>query len=508
MFWTSRGNIKLFLTASLALHIVILTALFFPSEKAHDLLGDDAWSKLLEYGVGKTNCGVDKTTYEQHALTVQQGSTCGICQFDPELCEELGVDNVQRALSYVGTNARLRRVLAKLRRGERLTVGVIGGSVSRGFGIDREPGYTPNTPTNLNRIVFDRLNSLFPAPNGVKVGESGRKENMNSYISGAVGGVGTDYFSLCYGEHLPDDMDLVLIELAINDEVLIRNINSYELLVRSLLDLPNAPAIMNLQVFALNFNTITNGGDMHLGIAQFYDLPVISLRNAAYRSVLQNESLIPEYFFVSEKGEIDTRHISRKGHNLMGRLGAAYIETQLCEMEKFVASIPGADSMTIDQLYPLEPIPRMQVNMRYDKDVVIPTIKPQCFPANGKKNPLVPVTNEGWRNWNWKEKHYLISDTPGSRVTFNLTTAIGNIEIHYLRSYQYNLGSAKCWIDEDVDKAVRLDGYWKEHYNIGRAATIGSNLTPGEHKLTCELLNETADPSGGKEFRLISVMSI
>lgn len=63
-------------------------------------------------------------------------------------------------------------------------------AVSRGFGIDREPGYTPNTPTNLNRIVFDRLNSLFPAPNGVKVGESGRKENMNSYISGAVGGVG------------------------------------------------------------------------------------------------------------------------------------------------------------------------------------------------------------------------------------------------------------------------------------------------------------------------------
>lgn len=72
------------------------------------------------------------------------------------------------------------------------------------------------------------------------------------------------------------------------------------------------------------------------------------------------------------------------------------------------------------------------------------------------------------RNWNWKEKHYLISDTPGSRITFKLTTTVGNIEIHYLRSYQYNLGSVKCWIDEDVDKAMRLDGYWKEPYNIGR----------------------------------------
>lgn len=38
----------------------------------------------------------------------------------------------------------------------------------------------------------------------------------------------------------------------------------------------------------------------------------------------------------------------------------------------------------------------MQLNMKYDKDVVLPAIKPQCFPVNGKKNPLVPVTNEGW----------------------------------------------------------------------------------------------------------------
>lgn len=49
------------------------------------------------------------------------------------------------------------------------------------------------------------------------------------------------------------------------------------------------------------------------------------------------------------------------GHNLMGRLGAAYMETQLCEMDKFEASIPGADSMSIDQLYPLEPIPRVRL---------------------------------------------------------------------------------------------------------------------------------------------------
>lgn len=54
-----------------------------------------------------------------------------------------------------------------------------------------------------------------------------------------------------------------------------------------------------------------NRGGQHQGIAHFYDTPVLSLRNAAYRSVLQNESLIPEYFFVHENGEIDTRHVSQ-----------------------------------------------------------------------------------------------------------------------------------------------------------------------------------------------------
>lgn len=73
--------------------------------------------------------------------------------------------------------------------------------------------------------------------------------------------------------------------------------------------------------------------------------------------------MLPDNIFISGIIGADDRYdalqMGKKGHNLMGRLGAAYIETQLCEMDKFEASIPGAKSMTIDQLYPLEPIPRV-----------------------------------------------------------------------------------------------------------------------------------------------------
>jgi hypothetical protein len=41
---------------------------------------------------------------------------------------------------------------------------------------------------------------------------------------------------------------------------------------------------------------------------------------------------------------------------------------------------------------------------------------------------------------------------------------------------------------------------------MNRGMTIRTDLTPGDHILRCELLEATADPGGGHEFRIISVM--
>lgn len=35
---------------------------------------------------------------------------------------------------------------------------------------------------------------------------------------------------------------------------------------------------------------------------------------------------------------------------------------------------------------------------------------------------------------------------------------------------------------------------------------IATNISPGAHVLNCQLLNETLDPNGGKEFRIFAVM--
>ncbi|OCF34476.1 hypothetical protein I316_03991 [Kwoniella heveanensis BCC8398] len=511
----SRNNAKTYLNLSIAFNILLLIALFLPTEHAHDLLGDKAWSKFEEYGLTNARWGAGSGVGGSTSLALAgHRGGCRMCDVNQELCEEVGDSNLQKALGYTGTNNRLRRVLAKMRRGEPFTVGVVGGSVSRGHGIDDPKGDDPHHPKNMHRIIFEHLNSLFPSPHGSVIRESGKKEGKNGFVNGARGGVGTDYFSLCFDEHIPDDVDLVLIELAINDELLLRNMNSYEILVRALSDLPNKPAIINLQVFALMFPFIASGGDMHDGVAQYYDVPTISFRNPFLPQVLQNYTRVRDIFHDRDRKKewtdaadgIDLRHISVPSHNLLARIVGTYIETQLCEMDRIEAGLSEAEKADIDSLYPVEPLPRSLIMQKFYPDTNVGKLVPQCYSVHADKHPLKPATAEGWREWNWKEKYYLIADEPGSKISFRFSTTLGQVELHYLRSYQYHLGTVSCWIDDDVHKAKRLEGTWDAPYNIGRAATIRDDLEPGEHTLHCELLKDTADPKGGHEFRIISVM--
>ncbi|WWC72366.1 uncharacterized protein I206_106328 [Kwoniella pini CBS 10737] len=513
MLRISRVNAKTFLNLSIAFNILLLIAIFLPSEQAHDYLGDETWNKIGQYGLINNRWNNDLALSGGQAV-LQVPKTCSMCEVNPEFCEEFGEENMIKSLGYTGTGNRLRRALAKMRSGKPFSVGVIGGSVSKGHGLDAPDGDNPHTPRNLNRIIFDHLNERFPNPNGISLGKSGLAEGKNTFVNGAQGGMGSDYFSLCFSEHIPDEVDLVLIELGINDEALIRNMNTYELLVRGLFDMPNKPAVLNLQVFALMFQYISNGGDLHDGIAQFYDIPTVSIRNPLLPQVFKNTTEVRHLFHNRVKDlawkdpleEIDLRHLSWQGHEIMGKLAAAYIDTQLCEMDKIEAKLGNPESIDYDKLYPVEPLPRAQIMKKYDPNSNLPKLAPQCYSANALKHPLKPSSQEGWRHWNWKEKHYLIADKPGSKISFPVSTTLGQVQLHYLRSYQYNLGSTRCWIDDEKDKGIKLDGYWKEPYNIGRAATIRDDLTPGSHTLHCELLNETADPKGGKEFRIISVM--
>jgi hypothetical protein len=47
----------------------------------------------------------------------------------------------------------------------------------------------------------------------------------------------------------------------INDQAQTASFDSFELLVRGLLELPNSPAVISLQVFGLAYSALSTGGD-------------------------------------------------------------------------------------------------------------------------------------------------------------------------------------------------------------------------------------------------------
>ncbi|KAL7419165.1 hypothetical protein Q5752_006001 [Cryptotrichosporon argae] len=446
---------------------------------------------------------------------------CGMCDVAPRLCDEFGSDFLVRAIGHEGSNTRLRRVLGKMRRGEAFTVGVVGGSVSKGHGIHDHN--EPTTPFNMHRIVFDHLNGRFPSPyarehddeaadvkdtgdhqaHGVVLGASGKGEGKHAFVNGALPATGSNYYSTCFGEHVPDDVDLVLLEMAINDGWNSESPQTYERLIRALLDLPSQPAIINMHVFALMFDTIMLGGDMHYGVSTFYDLPIVTLRNPVLPRILQNESLVNDWF-VQEPDRVDLRHVSRLGHRVLGQLVNAYIDRQLCEMDIIEAE---ADTPDTDQLYPLHPIPRLLLTQKYDPQRVVPAVKPNCFTTNADKSKLVPVEQHGWREWSWQDKSYWVADEPGARFSVKFSTGLGTVRLYYQRSAEYGLGAVQCWVDDAPDRRATVDGYWDRPYSVGQEFTVRNDLAPGEHTLHCEIAEGTKDPKGGKEFRIIGVFS-
>lgn len=94
-------------------------------------------------------------------------------------------------------------------------MGIIGGSVSAGHGMHAGGD---NVPENImHNVFFDHLNTLFPQPGGtvegMGVSKHGPNGAQNVFYNGAEPARGSDYYSMCLSLHIPQDVDLVVVEL-------------------------------------------------------------------------------------------------------------------------------------------------------------------------------------------------------------------------------------------------------------------------------------------------------
>jgi lysophospholipase L1-like esterase len=188
-----------------------------------------------------------------------------------------------------GDLTRLIGVVAKARRGEPVTIGVIGGSITVGaFASAPENSYAGR--------LLAWWQEKFP-------------QCAFRLVNAGAGGTGSMYGALrAEKDLLVAKPDLVVIEFAVNDYW--TDGEAYEGLVRQILAQPSNPALLLL------FMMWEGGGNdqqMQSKIGAYYGLPMVSFRDALWPEISAGRIRWPDYI-------VDTVHPNDAGHRLAARL--------------------------------------------------------------------------------------------------------------------------------------------------------------------------------------------
>ena len=198
-----------------------------------------------------------------------------------------------RAQTSAG-DARLRQKLVRAQQGAPLTLGFIGGSITQGAGA--KPIHTACYAYQ----AWQQLQTLL----GVPVG----------YTKAGIGGTPSELGMIRMEKDLLRHgvPDIAVVEFAVNDNDDETQGRCYETLVRQILALPGAPAVVLLfSVFCDDWNL----QERLAPIGRYYGLPMVSVRDA----VVPQFGLTPETGRVLSKRQYfyDSFHPTNEGHLVM-----------------------------------------------------------------------------------------------------------------------------------------------------------------------------------------------
>ncbi|OCF40181.1 hypothetical protein I317_06005 [Kwoniella heveanensis CBS 569] len=489
----------------------------------------------------------------------------GFCEAEDPFEREYGRTNLRLTRAYEGSHQRLRQLLHKALRGEALTISAIGGSVTKGHqvwvneiwfrkfwewftdyvGSDVQVtevnGAAPATGSDYFSFCFplhiptdSDLIFVELAVNDEGILE--HVENMENLLRGLLdlphkpavilmeamafsnGGMGGGGGRM----HLPvaQYYDVPVIN---QRHPLANHFARYPQLVRPYFaqdwwgnpDMRHINSRGHRDLGMLAASLVKDAACSMLSEPDFHVPPPLDQHEEARRMALIMGNT-PADSAKEGEGSVRTAEQAREEDDLLQEAQYHWPEQSHAwrknpaEGEEIGELMPGMWTTPVE--YGLMPRIRVLNGWNPNLDFVVPPFHPTCLSTRAKEPQfnLTPSANQDWEYWVHPEhldKPYLVARVPGARVSFELETSVGLVKMYSLRSKTFGLGSVKCWADDEVDKSVRVDGWWDNgDANIGRFASIRDDLPPGLHTITCELLEDTKDPDGGHEFRMISMM--
>ena len=233
---------------------------------------------------------------------------------------------IEKSLMQLGNTERLSKVIGKARKGEDVTLGFIGGSITQGAGA------IPINEKCYARVFYEDF----------------AKRYMNGgeciFVKAGVGGTPSELGMIRFERDVLRDgaakPDLIVIEFAVNDEGDETKGVCYESLVRKALALPWKPAVVLL--FAV-FSNDWNLQDRLAPVGRNYGLPMVSVLDA----VSPQFPLLPAEGRVISKNQYfyDVYHPSNLGHQIMADCLSHLVDKV---NDKCAGAAPEGDDFGID----------------------------------------------------------------------------------------------------------------------------------------------------------------
>lgn len=352
-----------------------------------------------------------------------------------------------KSLLNTGNTARLENVLQKATNGEKIVIGVIGGSITQGAA-------TSTGEKRYANLVADWWRKQFP-------------DSEIEFRNAGIGATGSEYGSYRVQDHLLKyNPDFVIVEYGVNDGNSEQAAKTLEGVIRQILKHPRQPAVMLLFM-------MTDGGVnaqyWHSKVGIHYELPMVSFRDALWPEVKAKRIEVADIL-------ADGVHPNDVGHSY----AATFVTHAL---ENVLRNIGNAgDVKTL-------PEPLFTDSYEYTRLY--------------RSESTNPISNNGWalskgtwQGWWWR------SNLPGSIIEFEVEGG-SLVSILYYRIRE-DMGQVKVEVDDQP--AVILEGWGPQTWGGYMAfTTVAQDIPQSTHRVKIELLNTNNAESDGHEFRIMGI---
>lgn len=309
--------------------------------------------------------------------------------------------------------SRLKRCINRATKKEELTIGFLGGSITQGSLATKEE----NT---YAYHVFSWWKNEFP-------------ETQFHFVNAGIGGTSSHYgVSRAINDLLMYQPDFIVVDFSVNDEANEFFQETYEGMIRRLLNWNSKPAVIILN--NVYYDTGENAQGYHNTVGAWYQLPYVSIKDTLYQR-------IKEGIYTRDELTPDGLHPNDKGHELVA-------QEIICFLKQVKEHCGEAEEK--------ECLPQAMTSNAYEyaKRLTIREISPKLLgfvaDAREKMGHLDHFKN-GW-----------IGKKSGDTIFFEVEASC--IAIQYRKTIKRPALRAELILDSDETHPIILDGNFEEDW--------------------------------------------